>query len=84
MNIITIPKKLAQKRDFKVIPRREYEEFLSWKKAVRVRLDEQWFWAPEWQKKEAEADEAIHKGKVVGPFSSHQKLIAALKRKRKS
>lgn len=83
MNIVTIPKKLAQRGDLVVIPREEYEEFSTWKKIVKTKLDDQWFWTYEWQKKEAEADEAIRKGKVVGPFSSHQKLTTALKRKRK-
>lgn len=36
MNIITIPKKLAQKGDLVVLPRREYEEFLEWRKAIPV------------------------------------------------
>ncbi len=83
MNIVTIPKKLAQKGDFRVIPKREYKEFLAWKKAIRVKFNEQWFWTSEWQKKEAEADDAINKRKVSGPFSNHKKLVAALKRKRK-
>lgn len=81
--VITIPKKLTQKGDLVVIPRREYEEFSHWKKAVKVRLDEQWFWTPEWQKKEAEAGKAIRTSKVVGPFSDYKKLISALKRRRK-
>ena len=83
MDVAIIPKKLAQKGDFRIISKREYEEFLVWKKAVRVKFDEQWFWTREWQKKEAEADEAINKGKVSGSFSDHKKLVAALKRKRK-
>lgn len=36
MNIITIPKKLAQKGDLVVIPRKEYEEFLTLKKIIPV------------------------------------------------
>ncbi len=82
MDVITIPRKLAQKDNWVVVPRREYEEFSAWKKAVRVRLEEQWFWTPEWQKMEQEADEAIRAGNVYGPFTSHKELIAALKRKR--
>ena len=83
MNVGTIPKKLVQKGDLVVVPKREYREFSLWKKAVKVRLDEQWFWTPEWQKKEAEVDEAIRTGKVVGPFRDHRRLVAALKHKRK-
>ena len=88
MNTITIPIKeykrlVAAERTVVTVPRREYEEFSQWKKAVREHQDEQWFWTPEWQKKEAEADEAIRAGRMIGPFSSHKQLLAALKKKRK-
>ena len=39
---------------------------------------ERWFWSPEWQKKEAEADEDIRKGRVSKKFSSYKALIKAL------
>lgn len=38
MNIVTIPKKLAQKGDLVVIPREEYEAFSEWRKALRIRV----------------------------------------------
>ena len=81
--VVAISKKLARKDDLVVVPRREYEEFSVWKKAVKINLNEKWFWTPEWQKKEAEVDKAIHLGKVRGPFSNHKELLAALKRKQK-
>lgn len=84
MNVITIMKKLAQKGDLVVIPRREYEVFSQWKQRVMVRLEENWFWTPEWQKKEAEADGAIRKGKISQQFSDYKKLLFALRRKKKS
>lgn len=84
MNVITIPKKLTQKGDLVVILKREYEEFSRWKKSIQIRLDEQWFWTPTWQAKEHEADEAIQTGRIKGPFSDPKKLIAALKRRKKS
>lgn len=34
--IITIPKELAKKGGLVVIPRPEYEEFLNWKKSVKI------------------------------------------------
>lgn len=83
MNANTGPKQLAKKDDLVIIPKKEYQEFSKWKQAVRVRLDERWFWTPKWQKKEAEAEEAIRAGKIVGPFSDYKKLLSALKRKRK-
>ena len=65
------------------IPKDEYNAFLSWKRNVRVRLDESWFWTPEWQKKEAEANDDIRKSKVSGPFSDIHSLMLDLKGRRK-
>ena len=79
--MITIPKQLAKKDDLVIITKKEYDEFSRWKQVVRVRLDERWFWTPEWQRKETEADAAIRGGKITGPFSDQKKLIAALQRR---
>jgi CO dehydrogenase/acetyl-CoA synthase alpha subunit len=67
-------------KDLVTIPRKEYELFSIWKKTVRVHLDEQWFWTPQWQKKEREADKAILAKKVSSQFSNHDELIAELKK----
>ncbi|QQG42577.1 MAG: AbrB/MazE/SpoVT family DNA-binding domain-containing protein [Candidatus Giovannonibacteria bacterium] len=75
-NIITVPKK----GEFVLIPKKEYEEFNMLKKAVQIRKGEEWFWTPEWQKKELEADQDIVKGKVSGPFFSARDLIGHLKK----
>jgi len=83
MNVITIPQKLAQKGDLVLVPKHEFVEFSKWKRVVRVKLDEQWFWTPEWQKKEAEVDEAIRAGGIYGPFRDHDALISALKKKKR-
>lgn len=45
-----------------------------------VPKDHEWFWTKEWQKKEREADEAIKKGEVVGPFKKASDAIKALKK----
>jgi antitoxin MazE len=45
--------------------------------------DQAWFWTKEWQKKEREADEAILKGDLVGPFSNIKDALKGLKKKRK-
>ena len=79
---VTISKKSIL-GDVVIVPRREYEEFSFWKKAIRVNLEEKWFWTKEWQKKEAEADEAINSGRVSKEFSNHKELISALKSKKK-
>jgi AbrB family looped-hinge helix DNA binding protein len=44
--------------------------------------DQAWFWTKEWQKGEREADEAILKGDLVGPFSNIKDALKALKKKR--
>lgn len=76
--VITIPK-----GEFVLVPREEYEAFSGWKRAVKVKLEDEWFWTPEWQKKEAEADVSIRAGKITGPFLNHKDLIAALRKNRK-
>ena len=83
MNTITIPKKFIRKGDLVVIPREEYEVFSRWKKTVRIHPEDNWFWTPEWQKKEAEADTALKARKVYGPFSDAVSLIASLRKKAK-
>lgn len=40
----------------------------------------EWFYTKEWQKKEWEADEAIARGEVSGPFRSTDELMTHLKR----
>ena len=40
--------------------------------------DQAWFWTPEWQAKEREADEDIRLGRVSGPFTSADELIKHL------
>lgn len=45
-----------------------------------VPKDQEWFWTGEWQKKEKEADEAIRKGEVAGPFTKASDVIKALKK----
>ncbi|MBI2639805.1 MAG: hypothetical protein HYW90_02845 [Candidatus Sungbacteria bacterium] len=73
MTVITIPK-----GKFVLIPHKEFEAFSKWRKSVRVNLDEKWFWTPEWQKKEAEADEAIKLKKISRRFTGRGALVASL------
>ncbi|MFH0789498.1 MAG: AbrB/MazE/SpoVT family DNA-binding domain-containing protein [Pseudomonadota bacterium] len=42
--------------------------------------DQEWFWTKEWQKREKEADEAIAKDQITGPFETAAAL-KALKKK---
>ena len=66
-----------------MIPKREYEEFHALRKAIQIRKGEEWFWTPEWQNKELEADWAIRAGRISGQFADHKKLLVALKKKNK-
>ena len=47
-----------------------------------VPKDQEWFWTKEWQQKEKEADEAIAKGEVSGPFKKTDALIRHLRKRR--
>lgn len=77
MALITIPKEVTKKGDLVIIPRKEYEELLSFKKMISK--DQAWFWAKEWQKKEREADEDLKKGKYK-EFKNVKDLIKDLHR----
>lgn len=60
MNVITIPKKLAQKDDLIILPRKEYEKFLNWQKNIKI------FKATLAQKKDlAQARKDFTKGKLI-------------------
>lgn len=61
MTTITISENLIKNNDLIIIPRREYEELLDFKKVISK--NQAWFWTKEWQKKEREANEDIKKGK---------------------
>ncbi len=43
--------------------------------------DDAWFHTPEWQVKEKEADEAIARGKMSGPFSTAAELTRHLRKR---
>lgn len=46
-----------------------------------VPKDQEWFWTKEWQEMEREADEAMAKGEISGPFSKASDALNALKKK---
>jgi len=45
-----------------------------------IEEEEAWYWSKEWQAKEREADEAILKGEVLGPFENVEDALEALKK----
>ncbi len=46
-----------------------------------VAKDQEWFWTKDWQEREKEADEAIAKGEIEGPFSKAADALSSLKKK---
>jgi len=80
---ITIPQELRKKINVSVGDYMEIEsreEGLVIKPVKVIHPDQEYFYTPEWQKKEAEADEAIAKGEVLGPFENAKDAIKALKK----
>jgi AbrB family looped-hinge helix DNA binding protein len=82
---ITIPKKAFEKLrlevgDFLEVDVTEEGLLLIPKKLISK--DQVWFWTKEWQEKEKEADEAIAKGEVSGPFKSANELVRHLRKNR--
>jgi len=82
---ITIPKEVFEKLrlevgDFLEVDVTEEGLLIIPKKLISK--DQAWFWTKEWQQKEKEADEAIAKGEVSGPFKKTDDLIRHLRKRR--
>ena len=80
---ITIPQELRKKFNVSIGDYLEIEsqkEGLVIKPVKVIHPDQAYFYTPEWQKKEAEADEAIAKGEVLVPFDNAKDAIKALKK----
>ena|ERR1700757_4358231 len=45
-----------------------------------INRNQAWFFSKEWQEKEKEAEEAIRKGEIVGPFENIEDALEALKK----
>ena len=75
---ITTPKEVFEKLHLEVGDILEVdmtEEGLLLVPKKLISKDQAWFWTKEWQKKEKEADEAIARGELSGPFENAQDLI---------
>jgi len=82
---VTIPKDVFDQLELQV---GEYVEIqakgtvITIVPAKVIPKDQAWFYTPEWQAKEREADQDIARGKVSGPFASAKDLIDHLEKKR--
>ncbi len=82
---ITIPKEVFEKLHLEVGDILEVdmtEEGLLLVPKKLISKDQTWFWTKEWQKKEKEADEAIGRGELSGPFENTKNLIRHLRKQR--
>jgi len=82
---ITIPKEVFEKLHLEVGDILEVdmtEEGLLLIPKKLISKDQAWFWTKEWQKKEKEADAAISRGEVSGPFENTKELIRHLRKHR--
>ena len=81
---VTIPKTVFERLELDVGDYLDVEVSGTTIKMTPKRLipkNQAWFHTPEWQGKEREADEAIARGDVSGPFSSAKELIKHLRKK---
>jgi len=82
---VTIPRKIVDEMELK--PGDYVEIALEKGKIVIlpkeiIDKDDAWYWSRDWQEKEREADEAIAKGELLGPFETAKDGLKALKKKK--
>ena len=80
-NQVTIPGALAKKfniRQGSILEVREEAGALVFSPQIVIAQEDAWFWSPEWQKMEREADEDMAAGRISGPYTSATELIEHL------
>jgi len=83
---IVIPEDVRKKLKVKIgdmLEVYEKEGQLVARPVIIVDKSQAYFWTPEWQKAEKEADEDIRKGNISGPFTTPDELLRHLKKKAK-
>lgn len=81
---ITIPKEAFEQIHLEVGDFLEVnvtEEGLLFIPKKLISKDQAWFWTKEWQEKEREADEAIERGDLSGPFENADEVIRHLRKR---
>ncbi len=83
---ITIPKDIFETLNLEVgdfLEARIKDDTVVLAPKKLIPKDQAWYWTEEWQKREREADEAIARGDMIGPFSNIKDALKALKKRRK-
>jgi AbrB family looped-hinge helix DNA binding protein len=83
---ITIPKNVVRDAGIDVgdyLEVRVVEGLVTMIPKKLIPKDQAWFYTPEWQAKEREADRDIARGDLDGPFDSAKDLIAYLRGSKK-
>ena len=81
---ITIPKEAFEQLHLEVWDFLEVnvtEEGLLFIPKKLISKDQAWFWTKEWQEKEKEADEAIERVDLSGPFENADEVIRHLRKR---
>lgn len=79
---VTIPKEVFGELGLQVgdyLEVRAKTDIITMAPKKLIPKDQAWFYTPEWQKKEREADEDIARGDVDGPFDSSKDLSGYLR-----
>jgi len=74
---VSIPKEIRdrlhiEEGDIIEVAERDGEIIMTLKRLIDA--DQAWFWTPEWQQGEREADEDIKAGRLSGPFTTIEEL----------
>lgn len=83
---VTIPREVFVRLNLAV---GDYLEFELTEKSAQVTpkklipKHDAWFYSPEWQEKEREADQAIRSGDISGPFTTASSLLKHLKKSKR-